>query len=146
MLGVEICEDVWVPAPPSSRAALAGATVIANLSASNIVIGKARERGMLCASQSQRAQCAYVYSASGPGESTTDLAWDGQGMVYELGELLAESERFNASAGLLVADVDVERVLQERTRNLTFNDAGRLLGHQPRQLGLPERLQRLELL
>lgn len=125
----EVCEDYWAPVPPSSEAALAGALICCNLSASNIVIGKARERAMLCASQSQRAHCAYVYSASGPGESTTDVAWDGQGMIYELGEQLAESERFNESAGLLVADVDLERIAQERSRNGTFNDNGRLLGH-----------------
>ena len=125
----EVCEDYWSPLPPSTFGALAGATLCANLSASNIVIGKARERAMLCASQSSRAQCAYVYSAAGPGESTTDVAWDGQGMVFELGEELAESDRFNQSAGLLVVDVDLERIEQERMRNGTFNDAGRLHGH-----------------
>jgi NAD+ synthase (glutamine-hydrolysing) len=125
----EICEDYWAPQPPSTEGALAGALICCNLSASNIIIGKARERAMLCASQSQRAHCAYVYSAAGPGESTTDVAWDGQGLIYELGELLAESERFNGSAGLLVADVDLELIGQERTRNGTFNDNGRLIGH-----------------
>ena len=125
----EVCEDYWAPLPPSTEGALAGATVCCNLSASNIVIGKARERAMLCASQSARALCAYVYAAAGPGESTTDLSWDGQGMIHELGEQLAESERFNASAGLLVADIDLERIQQERMRNGTFNDAGRLAQH-----------------
>ena len=125
----EICEDYWAPQPPSTEGALAGALICCNLSASNIIIGKARERAMLCASQSQRAHCAYVYSAAGPGESTTDLAWDGEGLIYELGSLLAASERFNQSAGLLVADVDLELIAQERTRNGTFNDNGRLVGH-----------------
>ena len=125
---MEICEDYWAPTPPSTAGALAGALICANLSASNIVIGKARERAMLCASQSARALCAYVYSASGPGESTTDLAWDGQGMVYELGELLAESERFTSGV-FVAADVDVERLAQERLRNGTFNDSAALAGH-----------------
>ncbi|MFK5057968.1 NAD(+) synthase, partial [Klebsiella pneumoniae] len=85
----EICEDFWAPTPPSTMGALAGALICCNLSASNIVVGKARERALLCAAQSARAVCAYVFSAAGPGESTTDLAWDGQAMVHELGELLA---------------------------------------------------------
>src|SRR6185369_8029988 len=83
---VEICEDYWAPTPPSSIGALAGALILCNLSASNIIIGKARERELLGASQSARAVAAYVYSAAGPGESTTDLAWDGQAMIHELGE------------------------------------------------------------
>ena len=91
---VEICEDLWTPLPPSSYAALAGAMVLANLSASNITIGKAEYRRLLCASQSAKCVSAYVYTAAGFGESTTDLAWDGQGLIYENGELLAETERF----------------------------------------------------
>ncbi len=119
----EICEDFWAPTPPSTDGALAGALILANLSASNIVIGKARERALLCASQSVRTSSAYVYSATGPGESTTDLAWDGQGMVYELGELLSESGRFDLSTEIVVADVDVQRLRLERMRTGTFNDA-----------------------
>ncbi len=125
----EICEDYWAPTPPSTNGALAGALVCCNLSASNVVIGKSRERMMLSASQSARAVCAYVYSAAGPGESTTDLAWDGQGSVHELGELLASSSRFAYEPELLVADVDCERLIQERLRNGTFNDAARVLDH-----------------
>lgn len=125
----EICEDYWSPTPPSTLGALAGALVCANLSASNVVIGKSRERMMLSASQSARAMCAYVYSAAGPGESTTDLAWDGQGTVHELGELLAQSTRFAHEPKLVVADVDLERLAQERLRNGTFNDSAALLGH-----------------
>jgi NAD+ synthase (glutamine-hydrolysing) len=124
----EICEDFWAPTPPSTRAALAGALVCCNLSASNIVVGKARQRMLLSAAQSDRAICAYVFSASGPGESTTDLAWDGQSMVHELGELIAESERFPAASDLLVADVDCGRIRQERLRNGTFADAARFAG------------------
>ncbi|MEH3046830.1 NAD(+) synthase [Sphingomonas adhaesiva] len=125
----EICEDYWAPTPPSTMGALAGALVCANLSASNVVIGKSRERMMLSAAQSARAACAYVYSAAGPGESTTDLAWDGQGTIHELGELLAQSSRFSHEAELVVADVDAERLAQERLRTGTFNDAAIASGH-----------------
>ncbi len=125
----EICEDYWAPTPPSTTGALAGALVCCNLSASNIVIGKARERMMLAAAQSARGCCAYVYSAAGIGESTTDLAWDGQGFIYEIGELLAESERFSRRPELVIADVDLERLSQERLRNGTFNDAAIASGH-----------------
>ena len=125
----EICEDFWAPTPPSTDGALAGALILANLSASNIVIGKARERALLCASQSVRTASAYVYSASGPGESTTDLAWDGQGMIHELGELLSESGRFDLSNEIVVADVDVQRLRLERMRTGTFNDAAAARAH-----------------
>ncbi|MGY4396841.1 NAD+ synthase (glutamine-hydrolyzing) [Sphingomonas sp. UYAg733] len=125
----EICEDYWAPTPPSTMGALAGALICCNLSASNIVVGKARERAMLCAAQSARATCAYVFSAAGPGESTTDLAWDGQGMIHELGELLVESVRFKRDAETVYADVDCGRLLQERMRVGTFNDSAVLAGH-----------------
>jgi NAD+ synthase (glutamine-hydrolysing) len=125
---MEICEDLWAASPPSSAAALAGATVIANLSASNITIGKSDERHMLCRSQSARTCSAYVYSAAGHGESTTDLAWDGQGLIYEMGDLLAESERFSLEPELCIADVDCERILGERIRLQTFNDAAEAAG------------------
>ncbi|WP_374409982.1 NAD(+) synthase [Novosphingobium colocasiae] len=125
----EICEDFWAATPPSSLGALAGATILCNLSASNIVIGKSDERHMLCRSQSARATAAYVYSAAGHGESTTDLAWDGQGVIYELGDLLAESERFSLSPELCIADVDCERIDMDRLRVPTFNDAGEAAGN-----------------
>ena len=118
---LEICEDVWVPAPPSTRAALAGAEVLVNLSASNITIGKARTRRLLCASQSARTLSAYVYTAAGPGESTTDLAWDGQAGVFECGDALAETARF-AGGVAAYADVDLGRIRQERMRQNTFGD------------------------
>ncbi|MBM3832966.1 MAG: NAD(+) synthase [Verrucomicrobia bacterium] len=121
-LHVEICEDVWTPIPPSSYAALAGATILANLSASNITIGKAEYRRNLCASQSGKCVAAYLYSAAGPGESTTDLAWDGQALIYENGELLAEAERFADTEQVIMADIDVERLLQERMRLTSFSD------------------------
>lgn len=126
---LEVCEDFWAPAPPSTRGALAGALILANLSASNVVVGKAQDRAMLCASQSVRCQGAYLYSAAGPGESTTDLAWDGQGDIYELGVLLAQSARFIREGGLTLADVDVERLRLERMRTPTFNDAAIAEGH-----------------
>jgi NAD+ synthase (glutamine-hydrolysing) len=122
VLHVEICEDVWTPAPPSTFGAMAGATVLANLSASNITVGKADSRRLLCRSQSARCIAAYLYSASGPGESTTDLAWDGQAAVFELGEQLAEAERFPQDAQMISADVDLERLRQERMRVGSWGD------------------------
>ena len=121
-LFVEICEDVWVPIPPSTWGALAGATVLANLSASNITIGKADYRRALCAGQSAKCVAAYLYAAAGPGESTTDLAWDGHAMIYENNVLLAESERFASGEQLITADIDLERLAQERSRLTSFND------------------------
>jgi NAD+ synthase (glutamine-hydrolysing) len=119
---VEICEDVWVPIPPSSHAALAGAELLVNLSASNITIGKAEARRLLCGSQSMRAVAAYAYSAAGPGESTTDLAWDGHAAVYELGDQLVESTRFEKDSTLVQADIDLGRIRQERLRYGGFAD------------------------
>ncbi len=122
LIHTEICEDVWTPIPPSSFAALAGATILCNLSASNITIGKADYRRALCAGQSARCLAAYLYSAAGPGESTTDLAWDGHALIYENGEQLAESERFHDEEQLIVADVDLERLAQDRMRQGSFAD------------------------
>jgi NAD+ synthase (glutamine-hydrolysing) len=120
---VEICEDLWAPIPPSTYAALAGATVLANLSASNITIGKAEYRRLLCQSQSGRCVAAYLYSAAGPGESTTDLAWDGHAIIYENNDLLAESNRFSSEEQIIVADIDIDRLAQDRMRMTSFNDA-----------------------
>ncbi|CAN5394391.1 NAD(+) synthase [soil metagenome] len=125
-VGVEICEDVWTPTPPSTAQAMAGAEILLNLSASNITIGKSETRRLLCASQSARAIAAYVYSAAGAGESSTDLAWDGHVDVHELGNLLAESPRFATSAVMAMADVDVGRIRQERMRVVSFGDAAAL--------------------
>jgi NAD+ synthase (glutamine-hydrolysing) len=119
---VEICEDLWVPLPPSTLAVLAGAEVLLNLSASNITIGKADNRRLLCASQSARGIAAYAYSAAGPGESTTDLAWDGHAAIYEYGDRLAETERFPTESAFITADVDLGRLRQERLRMNTFGD------------------------
>jgi NAD+ synthase (glutamine-hydrolysing) len=122
-LHAEICEDVWTPIPPSTYAALAGATVLVNLSASNITIGKAQYRRDLCAAQSGKCISAYMYSAAGPGESTTDLAWDGHAMIYEDGDLLAEAERFADREQMITADIDLERLVQDRVRSTSFNDS-----------------------
>ncbi len=128
VFSAEICEDYWAPLPPSTRAALAGARILLNLSASNIVIGKADERAMLSASHSARTLSAYVFTASGWGESTTDLAWDGQATIHELGAKLAEGERFSLESHLTLADVDVDRIGLDRLRNGTFSDCARLEG------------------
>jgi NAD+ synthase (glutamine-hydrolysing) len=122
VLHVEICEDMWVPVPPSAEAALAGATVLANLSGSPITVGRAEDRKLLAQSASARCLAAYVYAAAGEGESSTDLAWDGQTMIYENGVLLAESERFPKGARRSVADVDTELLRAERLRIGTFDD------------------------
>ncbi|MDE2578800.1 MAG: NAD(+) synthase [Hyphomicrobiales bacterium] len=126
VLGVEICEDVWAPIPPSTRAALAGATVIANLSASNAIVGKADYRDLLCKAHSGRCLAAYLYSAAGPGESTTDMAWDGQASIYENGEKLVEAPRFAREPQLAIADVDLARMNAERLRQGTFGDCADL--------------------
>jgi len=139
----EICEDFWTPTPPSTFAALAGATVLFNLSASNIVIGKAEDRAILCDAQSRRCTAAYVFAAAGRGESTTDLAWDGQIVAYEMGEKIAEGERFARDPKLVVADIDVARIAQERRRLSNFRDAAAQEKHRlaafariPFELGL----------
>ncbi|MGD0633183.1 MAG: NAD(+) synthase [Beijerinckiaceae bacterium] len=127
----EICEDLWVPVPPSSLAALSGATVLANLSASNITIGKAGTRKLLCEAQSARCLAAYVYAAAGAGESTTDLAWDGQTSICENGVTLTESARFPEGAQSITADIDLDLLRQERMRQGTFDDNAALVAAAP---------------
>ncbi|MFT4100086.1 MAG: NAD(+) synthase [Burkholderiaceae bacterium] len=155
-LHVEICEDFWVPIPPSAEAALAGATVLANVSGSPITIGRADTRRMLCLSQSSRCLAAYVYAAAGAGESTTEVAWDGQCLICEAGAVLAESERFRGDAHATIADVDLGRLRQERMRMGTFDDNRRAhdarvgafrrvpfaLRPRPDDLGLRRRIER----
>ncbi|MBW8267940.1 NAD(+) synthase [Caldovatus aquaticus] len=143
VLHVEICEDLWVPIPPSTYGALAGATLLANLSASNVTIGKAEYRRLLCASQSARCIAAYLYASAGQGESTTDLAWDGHAMVFENGELLAEGERFAPAPGLVTADIDLDRLRQDRARMTSFADCAVL--HRDRVAGFRRVPFRLEL-
>jgi NAD+ synthase (glutamine-hydrolysing) len=130
VLHVEVCEDLWVPIPPSTYGALAGATVLANLSASNITIGKAGFRHSLCSSQSARTIAAYVYTAAGMGESTTDVAWDGQALIYENGDLLAEAERFATDEQLITADVDLDRIASDRASTSSYGDC--IHDHRPR--------------
>ncbi len=118
----EVCEDMWVPVPPSAEAALAGATVLVNLSGSPITVGRAEDRRLLVRSTSSRCLAASVYAAAGEGESTTDLSWDGQTMIYENGVLLAETERFPDGPRRSVADVDLDLLRAERLRMGTFDD------------------------
>lgn len=119
----EICEDVWTPIPPSTFAALGGATILTNLSASNVTVGKEDYRKLLCSSHSGKCVSAYLYSAAGLGESTTDLAWDGHALIYENGRLLAESERFQREGHITYADVDCQQLLQDRMRLTSFGDS-----------------------
>ena len=123
----EVCEDMWVPVPPSSLAALAGATVLVNLSGSPVTVGRAEDRELLVRASSSRNLAAYVFAAAGQGESSTDLAWDGQTLVYENGELLGSTERFGEGARAAVVDVDIEGLLAERVRQGSFEDNRRAL-------------------
>ena len=140
VFGIEICEDYWAPLPPSTRLALAGARILLNLSASNVLIGKSDDRSLLSASQSSRAMAAYVFTASGWGESTTDLAWDGQATIHELGACVASGPRFSMEAHLTIADIDVERIGLERLRTGTFADCAR---DEARRAGEDDRIGRL---
>lgn len=122
---LELCEDLWVHAPPSTAAISAGATVVANLSASNFTIGKAELRRLLARASSDRGKCAYVYVAAGPGESSTDLAFDADAFVCENGRVAAESERFGRQDQLVVVDVDLEAMIRDRIATNTFGDCSR---------------------
>jgi NAD+ synthase (glutamine-hydrolysing) len=130
-LHVEICEDMWIPIPPSAHAALAGATVLTNLSGSPVTIGRAEDRCLLARSASLRCAAAYIYAAAGEGESTTDLAWDGQTMIWENGVCLAQSQRFPSQAKHCVADVDLDLLCSTRRQTGMF-DANRKHHHLSR--------------
>ncbi|MBV9002433.1 MAG: NAD(+) synthase, partial [Solirubrobacterales bacterium] len=134
VLHVEVCEDLWVAVPPSTFGALAGATVLANLSASNITIGKAVFRRELCSTHSARTIAAYLYTAAGMGESTTDLAWDGQALIYENGDLLAEAERFATGEQLIVCDIDLDRLVSDRASTSSYGDS--IHDHRSRLIGM----------
>ncbi len=123
IVGVEICEDLWTPIPPSAHQTLHGATLLVNLSASNEVIGKAAYRRQLVLGQSARCVAGYVYTSCGGDESTTDLVFGGHCLIAENGTLLAESERFRRDETLLVTDVDLERLVNERQKTSSFWDA-----------------------
>ncbi|POR43188.1 NAD(+) synthase [Methylobacterium sp. V23] len=131
VLGLEVCEDLWVPASPGTDAALAGATVLANLSGSPITVGRAESRAMLSRAASMRCLCAYVYAAAGTGESTTDLSWDGQTSIDENGERLAEGPRFSSEPVMTLADIDLGRLAQERLQMGSFDDSGRAVPRGP---------------
>jgi NAD+ synthase (glutamine-hydrolysing) len=122
VIHAEVCEDMWIPVPPSAEAALAGATVLLNLSGSPITVGRAEDRKLLCRSASSRCLAAYAYAAAGRGESTTDLSWDGQTLIYENGVMLDCTERFPDGDRRSVADVDLDLLRQERMRMGTFDD------------------------
>ncbi len=122
IIGIEICEDLWAPVQPSTWASLAGATLICNLSASNIVIGKADYRRLLVKASSGRNICGYVYCSSGQGESTTDMAWDGHLIIAENGSLVTESSRFCIGGSICMNDLDLEKMQLERIRNNSFRD------------------------
>ena len=121
-LGVELCEDLWVPNAPSTALCLAGANVIANLSASNEAVTKDSYRKNLIAMQSAKAFCAYVYASAGVGESTTDLVFSGACTIAENGALLAEGERFAFDGSRAAADIDLDRLASERRRDGSFGD------------------------
>ncbi|SNU03429.1 NAD+ synthase (glutamine-hydrolysing) [Prevotellaceae bacterium MN60] len=123
--GVEICEDVWAPIPPSNNLTMAGADIILNLSASTELIGKHRYLCSLLAQQSARTMSGYVYASSGFGESTQDVVYGGNALIYENGQLLAESERFSFQPQIQMAQIDVERLRTERHTNSTFINAQR---------------------
>ena len=123
--GVEICEDVWAPLPPSNNLTMAGADIILNLSASDELIGKHRYLRSLVAQQSARTMSGYVYASSGFGESTQDVVYGGNAMIFENGHLLAEGERFLFQPQLQSAQIDVERLRAERHTNSTFINAQR---------------------
>ncbi|MBR7744756.1 NAD(+) synthase [Phycicoccus sp. BSK3Z-2] len=125
LVHAEVCEDLWVPVPPSHEAAMAGATVLLNLSASPITVGRAEDRHLLARSASSRCTAAYLYAAASEGESTTDLSWDGMTMAYEMGDLLGDSERFPDGPRRTVVDVDLTRIRQERMRQGSFDDNAR---------------------
>lgn len=118
--GIEICEDLWVPAPPSTKQALNGATLLFNLSASNEIVGKHEYRESIVNMQSAKCAAVYVYSSSGPNESTTDLVFGGHALISEYGSLLSQSKRFSFEEQLIISDVDIERLTNERLKNSGF--------------------------
>src|SRR6059036_2560617 len=120
VLHTDICEDLWTPVPPGTLAALAGATVLANLSASNVTVGKWEYRQELVRSSSAKNLAVQMYSAAGFGESTADLAWDGHGLIAERGELVAETERFTLGGNVAVVDVDLDSLAQDRLRQSSW--------------------------
>lgn len=132
--GIEVCQDVWVPIPPSTFQAWRGATILVNLSASNVTIGKANYRTALVSCASAKNHAAYVYVSAGQGESTNDLAWDGQAIAYEAGDQLGESERFSQASTNLAVDIDLDRLMQDRARDMTWVSNGAAFEDRVRRL------------
>ena len=129
--GIEICEDVWAPTPPSNRLSLAGADIIFNLSASDELIGKHQYLRQLLSQQSARTMCGYVYASSGFGESTQDVVYGGNAMIFENGKLLCEGERFSLQPQIKITQIDTERLRTERRTNSTFITAQAQVRCQP---------------
>lgn len=125
LFGIEICEDVWAPAPPSNKLALAGADIVFNLSASDELIGKHDYLKSLLSQQSARTMTGYVYSSCGFGESTQDVVYGGNAMIYENGKLLAEAARFSLEPQIMMTQIDVEKLRSERRGNSTYVNAQR---------------------
>jgi NAD+ synthase (glutamine-hydrolysing) len=140
VIHTEVCEDLWVPIPPSTKAALAGATVLANLSASNITVGKAAYRERLVSDASAKNLAVSLYAAAGFGESTTDLAWDGDGYIAERGRVLRRCERFSMSAGHVLADVDLDSLILDRMRMSSFRQCASDADGLFREVSVPGRL------
>jgi len=138
MLGIEICEDLWAVEPPSGKLALAGATVIANPSASPEILGKAGYRRALVQQQSARTFTSYLYAAAGPGESSTDLVYSGHCLAAENGRVIGEGERFNFESQIVVVDLDLEQATQDRLRNSSFAEAGRHQDFRTITVGIPD--------
>lgn len=140
VLGIEICEDAWVASPPSGALAAAGATVIANLSASPEALGKGAYRRALVEAQSARCLAGYLYASAGPGESSTDLVFGGHSLVAEYGQVLAEADRFTFDTTLTIADLDLDRLQQERRRRTSFADAPPGSGWREVPVSVPDAL------
>src|SRR5437762_3931221 len=132
VLHTDVCEDLWTPVPPGTIAALSGATVLANLSASNVTVGKWEYRKDLVRSSSAKNLAVQMYSAAGFGESTSDLAWDGHGLVAERGELIAETARFALRGETVVVDVDLESLVQDRVRQGSWGQNAAVHGRRVR--------------
>jgi NAD+ synthase (glutamine-hydrolysing) len=137
LIGIEVCEDLWAPEAPGTKASLAGASILLNLSASNELIAKADYRRDLVRMASAKALCAYVYSSAGSTESTKDVVYGGHCLVTENGQLLAESDRFNLESHMIVADVDTARLTHDRMQNITFGQAPRPESYRIVRLAAP---------
>lgn len=139
LVGIEICEELWTPQPPSGRAALAGAHVIVNLSASDDLIGKYDYLRGLVAQQSARCLCAYAYASAGYGESSTDLVYSGKALIAERGTMLAENDRWNPDSRYVIADIDIEAIERDRIHTTSFADSAVAAGITPALASAEER-------